>query len=544
VTETAEPPRKTGFRTDGGFPHLTFRCAGAEHRPQDNPNPNARSFVIPMPRLLPTVSSIALIACSPAMAQVSAADLWAEWQATSAAMGQQMTANATQTADGLVLENFMTRTEAEGTTTTGTLDRITMTEMADGSVSVEMSSPYTATIMFPEDVGGPMITVEVLVAHEGLGITASGSADARTYVYSADVITVSEGHIGNDRGDPPPTIDMEIVARDLATTYLISGPPTQEQRFESSGSVGSVAGRFNVLPPPGEDGRLKASFALGEMTSTASGTIVALATMQQTTDGLPEGFEVDGTTSYDGSRFEMSFEAPGESFSVYYANDGGNFGIALSNEELRYDISASGMETRVSGADIPVEVAVTATSSELSLTVPLAAAPEPSDAALRLSYRDLAASEEVWSLIDPSGAVPRNPLTVVLDATAQVQLMVDLMSAEAMEMDRPPGELRALSVSELEVTFGGTSLTGTADMTFAPGQIVPQPVGRADLSLVGGNALLDQLQGAGVINAEQAGMARGVAGMFTRPGAMPDTIETTIEFQPDGAITANGVPLQ
>jgi hypothetical protein len=113
----------------------------------------------------------------------------------------------------------------------------------------------------------------------------------------------------------------------------------------------------------------------------------------------------------------------------------------------------------------------------LSLTVPLAAAPEPSNAAVRLAYRDLAVSEEVWSLIDPSGAVPRNPLTVVLDATAQVQLMVDLMSAEAMAMDRPPGELRALSVSELEVTFGGTSLTGTANMTFAPGQIVPQPVG-------------------------------------------------------------------
>jgi hypothetical protein len=81
--------------------------------------------------------------------------------------------------------------------------------------------------------------------------------------------------------------------------------------------------------------------------------------------------------------------------------------------------------------------------------------------------------------------VPRNPLTVVLDATAQVQLMVDLMSAEAMAMDRPPGELRALSVSELEVTFGGTSLTGTADMTFAPGQIVPQPVGARTCRLSG-----------------------------------------------------------
>jgi hypothetical protein len=111
-----------------------------------------------MPRFLPSVSSIAILVCSPAVAQVSAADLWAEWQATSAAMGQQMTATVTQTADGLVLENFVTRTEADGTTTTGTLDRVTMTEQADGSVSVEISNPYTATIMFPEDVGGPMIT--------------------------------------------------------------------------------------------------------------------------------------------------------------------------------------------------------------------------------------------------------------------------------------------------------------------------------------------------------------------------------------------------
>jgi hypothetical protein len=45
-----------------------------------------------MQRFLPSVSSIAILVCSPAIAQVSAADLWAEWQATSAAVGQQMTA--------------------------------------------------------------------------------------------------------------------------------------------------------------------------------------------------------------------------------------------------------------------------------------------------------------------------------------------------------------------------------------------------------------------------------------------------------------------
>jgi hypothetical protein len=118
------------------------------------------------------------------------------------------------------------------------------------------------------------------------------------------------------------------------------------------------------------------------MTSDASGTIVALATMQQNADGLPEGFEVEGTTSYDFSRFEMSFESPAKRSSVYYANDGGNFGIALVECGTALRHLGHRMETRVSGAEIPVPIEASAASSELSLTVPLAASPEPSDAAV------------------------------------------------------------------------------------------------------------------------------------------------------------------
>jgi hypothetical protein len=180
----------------------------------------------------------------------------------------------------------------------------------------------------------------------------------------------------------------------------------------------------------------------------------------------------------------------------------------------------------------------------LSLTVPLAASPEPSDAGVRLAYRDLAVSEEAWSLIDPTGAVPRNPLTVVLDATAQVQLMVDLLSAEAMEMDRPPGDLRALSVSELEVTFGGTSLTGSADMTFAPGQIVPSPSGARTCRLSGATRFSISCRARGRSTPSRRAWRAALRACSPGPGAMPDTIETTIEFQEGGSITANGVPLQ
>jgi hypothetical protein len=87
-------------------------------------------------------------------------------------------------------------------------------------------------------------------------------------------------------------------------------------------------------------------------------------------------------------------------------------------------------------------------------------------------------------------------------------------------------------------------LSGTAELSFAPGQIVPMPVGSADLRLSGGNALLDALMAGGLVPSDQGAFVRGMANVFARPGATPDTLESTVEFGADGSITANGIPLQ
>jgi hypothetical protein len=127
--------------------------------------------------------------------------------------------------------------------------------------------------------------------------------------------------------------------------------------------------------------------------------------------------------------------------------------------------------------------------------------------------------DAIWTMADPASAVPRDPLTVIADVSGSVQLFVSLMGMDPTQMDAPPGELRALNLNELRVFVGGAELTGTGAMEFAAGQMVPIPV-------------------------EQIAVVRGMLGAFTRPGAMPDTMETAIEFAPGGMITANGVPLQ
>ena len=198
----------------------------------------------------------------------------------------------------------------------------------------------------------------------------------------------------------------------------------------------------------------------------------------------------------------------------------------------------------MTGIEIPVPIEISTGSTEISLSMPLYAGDAPQDMGLRLGVQDLVVGESLLGMVDPGQAIPRGPASLLFDASGQVQLFIDLMNMNPEELTGPPGELRAITVNELSVSAAGAELSGTADLTFAPNQLIPMPVGQADLQLSGGNALMDALVAGGMVPAAQSGMILGMANVFARPGATPDTLETTVEFGADGSITANGVPLQ
>ncbi|AHM03271.1 hypothetical protein roselon_00861 [Roseibacterium elongatum DSM 19469] len=481
---------------------------------------------------------------APAHAQVSAADLWADWQATAAASGQEMTAEVTETETGLVLTDFTTSFEQDGTTNTGHVAQITLTEMPDGQVEITLSDTYTATVSFPEYDGGPLVTLTFELTHDGLDIVASGDEDSRSYDYSADAIALNLAEISAESS--PPEITFTMQGRDLISSYDQQGTDPATQRFTSESTMGAAEAMFEVIPPEGLDGRLKVAFTIAEIASTADGAVGALALAGQAgaTGALPEGFDISGDIAYARFLMDIAFDDGSGVFDMSYVNGGGRFATTLSQGALGYDIATRDMTTRISGSEIPIPIDLSVGAAEISLTAPLSASEQPQDAALTLAYEDVTMAEAMWAMFDPTRQIPRDPASVVLDLTAQLRLFLDLTAPEAMAMETPPGELRALTLNDMRLSLGGAELTGTGDMTFAEGQEVPMPVGAVELNLSGGNGLLDQLVAAGLVPAEQAAMARGIAGMFSRPGAFPDTLETTIAFGEGGTVTANGVPLQ
>ena len=262
---------------------------------------------------------------------------------------------------------------------------------------------------------------------------------------------------------------------------------------------------------------------------------------------FPAGASVELDSTYASLSARVAFQDRTESFDFAAENSGGNFGFGISERALRYELGAQGVVFNLAGSEMPFPVAAAADSTLVRLDVPLAREDQPSPFSAAIAYQGVTVDDGLWAMVDPGGQVPRGPATIIMDVSGTVQIFVDLLTMEPDELDSmttPPGELRELTLNNLQVSFGGAELTGVGDVDFTPGQIIPVPVGSVDLSLTGANGLIQTLSNAGLLPPEQAGMARGMLGMFAIPGSAPDSYTSSILFGADGSVSANGVPLR
>ncbi|PWK59862.1 uncharacterized protein DUF2125 [Roseicyclus mahoneyensis] len=501
---------------------------------------------MPRPKLLSmTISAIALSLASPALA-VTAEELWAEWQAQATALGQTMTAAEVVPASGsLTLRGFSSSFSDGEVSTVGRVDEIVMTENADGSVAIDMSDVYAITISFTDLPGDPPVNIGVNMIMPDLVMTARGDVGARIYDYSASRITFEEGPITGGNGIQP-TIDMTIGVEDLTATYQVDGTNPENIAYTTSSEIGGIAGAIDILPPPDEEGRLKLTFALGPTSLTGSGQLGNLAELASNPEIMPTDFDLNGDITYGSASFEMTFEHPTDAFNAFASNEGGSLRTVFSESALEYRITTTGSSSYFAGGGSPVPIEYSVGSAEIALRVPLGTATDPQPVAARLAFQDVDVGDGVWAMADPAASFPRDPITVIADISGNIRVLTDLLhpdAAGAAMFGQSPAELVDMTVNELRVSVGGATLSGSGSATFAPGP-VPMPVGSVDLQLSGGNALLDRLQASGLVPIEQLAMARGLLGAFARPGATPDTLESTIQFTEGGGITANGVPLQ
>jgi len=496
-----------------------------------------------MPRVLPSLSLLAFCAAAPAMADVTADELWAELQGLYSAQGQTLSVESSERAgERLILRGMVTSLDQDGVQTSTRLDEMVLTENGDGTVTITVSDLMRLETSFSDPDSGDMVDMAFDLRTEGLETVVSGTPEARQYDYTADLISVSDAEITG--GSAPVEMDLLMNMRDTVGQYVLDTTNPENLSLTGNATTGSLAMGISFEPLPPDEGQGKVTMMLADLSVSMDADLGDLEQAAANPDAFPPGMVIDMELSVSAAAMSVDGEDGETDFAGTYSNTGGSMALELSEQAFNFSYAETGVEAGLTSSDMPFPVEFALDGLEMVMELPVEALAEPTPFAGRVAVQNLTVSETLLSMFDPSQAIARDPITLIVDMSGAAQMFVNLLSIDPENPDEAPGELRALTINELRLSAGGAELTGTGDMTFAPDQMIPMPVGNIDLSMTGGNALIDSLVATGLVPAEQLMMVRAMTGMFARPGPTPDSLESSIVFGADGTISANGIPLQ
>ena len=248
--------------------------------------------------------------------------------------------------------------------------------------------------------------------------------------------------------------------------------------------------------------------------------------------------------------FDISVTESGRPTTIKGAAASGTMNLDMDASHFAYGLGSKGVAIAVSSPDIPFpEVKATYDETSFSMLMPVGKTAAPADAGLVMRIVGLAVSDEIWGMIDPTGALPHDPATVVIDTKGTVTMTSNLFDEAEMAAlgEAPPGQINSLDLLELKASVVGAELTGSGALTFDNSDTttfegVPTPTGALDFKLVGANALMDKLKAMGLVSDDDLMGARMMMGMFANATG-EDELSSKVEFK-DKGLFVNGQQMQ
>ena len=494
-----------------------------------------------------TAATALILGMSAAAADVTPEEIWQNWQDMTTSYGQAIkSTSVTRNGDTLQVEGAAISTDdGKGTATNVQMGTINFKDLGDGTVEVTLPDSYPISMKTPaKDETSQPLDLAITLSQPGMKIIASGTAAETGYAISAPSMNIKI----TDASGASPDNSGDITLTGVTGKYLVAGTDTKTLDSAFAAKSMDIAINAKETAEP-FDMKLTASYA--DLTGTSKGTFLGVAAMENMATALQSGFAVDGGFSYGKNTFNLQVTDETGPTQIAATSDGGSLTVGLDKSRLSYGVASKAAAFTISGASIPIpEVKVSYSEVLFNLAMPVAKSDTPEDFAFTTKIVDLAMSDDIWAMVDPTGGLPHDPATIILDTKGTAKLTVDLMdeAATAALGDAPPGELNALDLTDLTVKIAGAALTGSGALTFdntdlTTFQGMPVPTGKIDLKLVGANTLLDKLIAMGLVAEDQAMGFRMMAGMFTKVGEGEDTLTSTLEFK-DKGFFANGQQLQ
>ncbi len=503
-----------------------------------------------MPRLTATAPAAVLVLLlngTPALADVTADEVWAEIRDMMRSYGQTVTVGEeTRAGSNLTVRDIVIDMALPDGSTSASLDQVIFVERGDGTVEIVVSPEYRI-VSSTRPSEGEAVDMRMVMTHDNLSMVVSGDATAKTYDFEADAVTLAMSEMAVEGETVPVTVTLTAEA--MRGDYELSNQD-DGRAFDSTFD----ADRVTILmqgTDPDNGGTFLFDVDIASVASTSDGFLPRDITMENVSAALRAGLRAVGDMTYQTSTFKFAVDADGSQTEGSGSSAAGSLAFQLNETTLGYSTSGTDIDIRMRSSDLPLpELSVAMAEASTKFEMPVTATDAPQDFALATAMRDLTVSDSIWAIFDPMGNLPRDPATLAFDIVGKAKWLIDILDPDAAaDVSTTPGEVNEVTLKDLELSVAGAELTGTGAFTFDNTDLttfdgMPAPDGSVDLRLEGGNGLLDKLIAMGFVPEEQAMGIRMMSGLFARPGDGDDTLVSKIEVKPTGEIIANGQRLK
>src|SRR6056297_23708 len=396
------------------------------------------------------------IGASPALADVTAEQVWADWRDYMISAGYEIRAEESRSGDTLTVSDLVMTFDIpdEDDTVTMTMGAFDFVDKGDGTVSIVLPPdlPIGVTVDGPGDEGAD---IGLNYATKGMSINASGVPDDLTYTYSAAMLAITLEELSVE-GE---TVDMEAFGSAALEIADLAGS-TKMQVGELRNSTqklttGKVSYEMDFTDPEGSEGHFVLRGGADGMDFRGSFAMPETLDTEEMAKMLRQGFSVDATFGYENGASEFNFKDGDEVVQGASSSEAGGLEVVMNEDRLSYDVSGTGMQMQMAGTELPFPVEFSMQETGFNFAMPVTATEEVQDFAFGLTLREFTMSDLIWGIFDPKGQLPRDPATVALDVTGKLKLLLDLMNPEDMEAlesgEELPAEIRSLTLNELTV---------------------------------------------------------------------------------------------
>jgi Uncharacterized protein conserved in bacteria (DUF2125) len=494
----------------------------------------------------------ALFCATAARADVTAEQVWQDWQAYYTDMGQTVSADTTERqGDTLVVTGVKMSTSAPEASYEGTIAEIRLRDVGDGTVEVTLSEEIPLTMNATPAEGEPA-QMAMKFTHKGMKVIASGAPETMEYALDAPELAFALDEVKADGSTAPIKMLM---------TFNGSKGVTRSEKGAAGRSVSydlnaqsldmTVAGA-----EPEGGGTFNMTATMNGIGGSGSMTLPQGADMKDVNAALKAGTTINGDFAYTDGAYKIDATGPDGAFVADSTTSAGKLNFSMSQGGIAYG-GESGLGTMtLSGAAMPFPIEASIGQSAFNIALPVVKSEAATPASFVMKLVDLKVSDALWNMIDPGAQLPRDPATLIVDLSGAVRPLIDLFDpkqteafastvegADAAATPPSPFEVTEAKINRLQVKAAGAELTGQGAVTFDNSAGTPKPLGAIELNLTGANKLMDTLVAMGLLPEEQIMGARMMLGLFAVPTG-EDAVTSKIEFKEDGGIYANGQRLQ